>query len=101
MPKYKLAEYRYGREEMLALYIKDNKVSGKTTKFLSGLYESQKEKCFVVLKEKSKQALLSMYIAFKAPPLLFVGQLFVFFFNSHGKSFKDDFVLLSAYCCCF
>ncbi|XP_054457019.1 GRB10-interacting GYF protein 1 isoform X1 [Anoplopoma fimbria] len=26
MPKYKLAEYRYGREEMLALYIKDNKV---------------------------------------------------------------------------
>lgn len=27
MPKYKLAEYRYGREEMLALYIKDNKVS--------------------------------------------------------------------------
>uniref|UniRef100_A0A674N506 GRB10 interacting GYF protein 1 n=1 Tax=Takifugu rubripes TaxID=31033 RepID=A0A674N506_TAKRU len=25
MPKYKLAEYRYGREEMLALYIKDNK----------------------------------------------------------------------------
>lgn len=28
MPKYKLAEYRYGREEMLALYIKDNKVCG-------------------------------------------------------------------------
>ncbi|XP_077117638.1 GRB10-interacting GYF protein 1 isoform X1 [Ranitomeya variabilis] len=26
MPKYKLAEYRYGREEMLALYIKENKV---------------------------------------------------------------------------
>uniref|UniRef100_A0A8C5HKK1 GYF domain-containing protein n=1 Tax=Gouania willdenowi TaxID=441366 RepID=A0A8C5HKK1_GOUWI len=26
MPKYKLAEYRYGREEMLALYIKDNEV---------------------------------------------------------------------------
>ncbi|XP_077356718.1 GRB10-interacting GYF protein 1 isoform X4 [Festucalex cinctus] len=26
MPKYKLADYRYGREEMLALYIKDNKV---------------------------------------------------------------------------
>uniref|UniRef100_A0A9J7YHA3 GRB10 interacting GYF protein 1a n=1 Tax=Cyprinus carpio carpio TaxID=630221 RepID=A0A9J7YHA3_CYPCA len=26
MPKYKLAEYRYGREEMLALYVKDNKV---------------------------------------------------------------------------
>uniref|UniRef100_H3ALA7 GRB10 interacting GYF protein 1 n=1 Tax=Latimeria chalumnae TaxID=7897 RepID=H3ALA7_LATCH len=25
MPKYKLAEYRYGREEMLALYVKDNK----------------------------------------------------------------------------
>ncbi|XP_031441178.1 GRB10-interacting GYF protein 1 isoform X4 [Clupea harengus] len=25
MPKYKLADYRYGREEMLALYIKDNK----------------------------------------------------------------------------
>lgn len=29
MPKYKLAEYRYGREEMLALYIKDNKVGGE------------------------------------------------------------------------
>ncbi|KAM8974144.1 GRB10-interacting GYF protein 1 [Pelodytes ibericus] len=26
MPKYKLAEYRYGREEMLALYIMENKV---------------------------------------------------------------------------
>ncbi|KAM8953388.1 GRB10-interacting GYF protein 2 isoform 2-T2 [Pelodytes ibericus] len=26
LPKYKLADYRYGREEMLALYIKDNKV---------------------------------------------------------------------------
>lgn len=27
LPKYKLADYRYGREEMLALYVKDNKVS--------------------------------------------------------------------------
>uniref|UniRef100_A0AAY4BKW3 GYF domain-containing protein n=1 Tax=Denticeps clupeoides TaxID=299321 RepID=A0AAY4BKW3_9TELE len=26
MPKYKLADYRYGREEMLALYINDDKV---------------------------------------------------------------------------
>ncbi len=26
MPKSKLADYRYGREEMLALYVKDNKV---------------------------------------------------------------------------
>ncbi|KAI5104559.1 GRB10-interacting GYF protein 1 isoform X4, partial [Silurus meridionalis] len=26
MPKYKLAEYRYGREEMLALYVKDNRI---------------------------------------------------------------------------
>ncbi|XP_036267163.1 GRB10-interacting GYF protein 1 isoform X2 [Pipistrellus kuhlii] len=26
MPKYKLADYRYGREEMLALYVKENKV---------------------------------------------------------------------------
>ncbi|XP_068919355.1 GRB10-interacting GYF protein 1 isoform X1 [Petaurus breviceps papuanus] len=26
MPKYKLAEYRYGREEMLALYVKENKI---------------------------------------------------------------------------
>uniref|UniRef100_A0AAR2LLR3 GRB10 interacting GYF protein 2 n=1 Tax=Pygocentrus nattereri TaxID=42514 RepID=A0AAR2LLR3_PYGNA len=26
MPKYKLADYRYGREEMLALYVKDNKI---------------------------------------------------------------------------
>jgi len=33
MPKYKLAEYRYGREEMLALYVKDNKV-GKCLKCL-------------------------------------------------------------------
>lgn len=33
MPKYKLAEYRYGREEMLALYVKDNKV-GKCSKHL-------------------------------------------------------------------
>lgn len=43
MPKYKLAEYRYGREEMLALYIKDNKVRLKSLpklfarKFLSPL----------------------------------------------------------------
>ncbi|KAG6920621.1 hypothetical protein G0U57_016089, partial [Chelydra serpentina] len=29
MPKYKLADYRYGREEMLALYVKENKVCGK------------------------------------------------------------------------
>lgn len=26
LPKYKLADYRYGREEMLALYVKENKV---------------------------------------------------------------------------
>uniref|UniRef100_A0A7N9AQ49 GRB10 interacting GYF protein 2 n=1 Tax=Mastacembelus armatus TaxID=205130 RepID=A0A7N9AQ49_9TELE len=26
LPKYKLADYRYGREEMLALYVKDNKI---------------------------------------------------------------------------
>lgn len=26
LPKYKLADYRYGREEMLALYVKDNAV---------------------------------------------------------------------------
>lgn len=26
MPKYKLADYRYGREEMLALYVKEDKV---------------------------------------------------------------------------
>ncbi|XP_069069885.1 GRB10-interacting GYF protein 2 isoform X3 [Pleurodeles waltl] len=26
LPKYKLADYRYGREEMLALYLKDNKI---------------------------------------------------------------------------
>nr|XP_012614767.1 PERQ amino acid-rich with GYF domain-containing protein 1 isoform X5 [Microcebus murinus] len=26
IPKYKLADYRYGREEMLALYVKENKV---------------------------------------------------------------------------
>lgn len=29
MPKYKLADYRYGREEMLALYVKENKVRGQ------------------------------------------------------------------------
>ncbi|KAG7470881.1 hypothetical protein MATL_G00118540 [Megalops atlanticus] len=26
LPKYKLADYRYGREEMLALYVNDNKI---------------------------------------------------------------------------
>ncbi|XP_075877522.1 GRB10-interacting GYF protein 2 isoform X4 [Nelusetta ayraudi] len=26
LPKYKLADFRYGREEMLALYVKDNKI---------------------------------------------------------------------------
>ena len=39
MPKYKLAEYRYGREEMLALYIKDNKV-GEEEPFTFWLYVS-------------------------------------------------------------
>lgn len=29
LPKYKLADYRYGREEMLALFLKNNKVSRK------------------------------------------------------------------------
>lgn len=34
MPKYKLADYRYGREEMLALYVKENKVrSGDRAQF--------------------------------------------------------------------
>lgn len=36
LPKYKLADYRYGREEMLALYVKDNKV-GRPCKASSGL----------------------------------------------------------------
>lgn len=31
LPKYKLADYRYGREEMLALYVKDNKVGKPVT----------------------------------------------------------------------
>lgn len=31
LPKYKLADYRYGREEMLALYVKDNKVGRPIT----------------------------------------------------------------------
>lgn len=31
LPKYKLADYRYGREEMLALYVKDNKVGRPKT----------------------------------------------------------------------
>uniref|UniRef100_A0A8K9V9G6 Uncharacterized protein n=1 Tax=Oncorhynchus mykiss TaxID=8022 RepID=A0A8K9V9G6_ONCMY len=26
LPKYKLADYRYGREEMLALYVKDREI---------------------------------------------------------------------------
>lgn len=34
LPKYKLAEYRYGREEMLALYVKDNKVGTSVTSAL-------------------------------------------------------------------
>ncbi|KAJ8348811.1 hypothetical protein SKAU_G00274000 [Synaphobranchus kaupii] len=34
MPKYKLAEYRYGREEMLALYVEDNKDMDDSELFL-------------------------------------------------------------------
>lgn len=40
MPKYKLAEYRYGREEMLALYIKDNKVSEQLPNILQSVLPS-------------------------------------------------------------
>ncbi|KAI1902563.1 hypothetical protein AGOR_G00017170 [Albula goreensis] len=39
MPKYKLAEYRYGREEMLALYIKDNKVPEEMQEFAAILQD--------------------------------------------------------------
>uniref|UniRef100_A0A8C9SS77 GRB10 interacting GYF protein 2 n=1 Tax=Scleropages formosus TaxID=113540 RepID=A0A8C9SS77_SCLFO len=41
LPKYKLADYRYGREEMLALYVKDNKipVDLQDKEFLSILQE--------------------------------------------------------------
>ncbi|XP_067379678.1 GRB10-interacting GYF protein 1 isoform X1 [Channa argus] len=47
MPKYKLADYRYGREEMLALYVKDNKVP-----------EDMQDKEFAtILQEESMQPL--------------------------------------------
>ncbi|KAM5170579.1 GRB10-interacting GYF protein 1-like [Mantella aurantiaca] len=47
MPKYKLAEYRYGREEMLALYIKENKVPD----------EMQDKEFAVILNEEPLQPL--------------------------------------------
>ncbi|XP_051541511.1 GRB10-interacting GYF protein 1-like isoform X2 [Myxocyprinus asiaticus] len=47
MPKSKLADYRYGREEMLALYVKDNKIP-----------EDMQDKEFaVILQEESQQPL--------------------------------------------
>ncbi|XP_074045795.1 GRB10-interacting GYF protein 2 isoform X4 [Macrotis lagotis] len=41
LPKYKLADYRYGREEMLALFLKDNKIPSdlKEKEFLPILQE--------------------------------------------------------------
>ncbi|XP_020827753.2 GRB10-interacting GYF protein 2 isoform X4 [Phascolarctos cinereus] len=41
LPKYKLADYRYGREEMLALFLKDNKIPSdlKDKEFLPILQE--------------------------------------------------------------
>lgn len=47
MPKYKLAEYRYGREEMLALYVKDNKVPE----------EMQDKEFAVILQDEPQQPL--------------------------------------------
>lgn len=47
MPKYKLAEYRYGREEMLALYVKENKVPD----------EMQDKEFAVILNEEPLQPL--------------------------------------------
>ncbi|XP_051540014.1 GRB10-interacting GYF protein 1-like isoform X2 [Myxocyprinus asiaticus] len=47
MPKSKLADYRYGREEMLALYVKDNKIP-----------EDMQEKEFAaILQEEPQQPL--------------------------------------------
>ncbi|XP_062850361.1 GRB10-interacting GYF protein 1 isoform X2 [Trichomycterus rosablanca] len=47
MPKYKLAEYRYGREEMLALYVKDDKIP-----------EDMQDKAFAaILQDESQQPL--------------------------------------------
>ncbi|KAA0723081.1 GYF protein 1 PERQ amino acid-rich with [Triplophysa tibetana] len=47
MPKYKLAEYRYGREEMLALYVQDNKVPE----------EMQDKEFAVILQDEPQQPL--------------------------------------------
>lgn len=59
MPKYKLAEYRYGREEMLALYIKDNKVGGENAlnKVEMEWQDEYVNQCWEVIGAKSNQAL--------------------------------------------
>lgn len=60
MPKYKLAEYRYGREEMLALYVKDNKVGGETLLIVFDLKAEHNDDCKD--EEVTKNHCISMYI---------------------------------------
>uniref|UniRef100_A0A8C6XP65 Uncharacterized protein n=1 Tax=Naja naja TaxID=35670 RepID=A0A8C6XP65_NAJNA len=62
MPKYKLAEYRYGREEMLALYVKDNKVSPGDGEFSAILQEEPLQPLALVPLTEEEQRNFSMSV---------------------------------------
>uniref|UniRef100_A0A8C5RS68 Uncharacterized protein n=1 Tax=Laticauda laticaudata TaxID=8630 RepID=A0A8C5RS68_LATLA len=62
MPKYKLAEYRYGREEMLALYVKDNKVSPGDREFSAILEEEPLQPLALVPLTEEEQRNFSMSV---------------------------------------
>uniref|UniRef100_A0A8C6XP26 PERQ amino acid-rich with GYF domain-containing protein 1 n=1 Tax=Naja naja TaxID=35670 RepID=A0A8C6XP26_NAJNA len=62
MPKYKLAEYRYGREEMLALYVKDNKVSPGDREFSAILQEEPLQPLALVPLTEEEQRNFSMSV---------------------------------------
>uniref|UniRef100_A0A8C0JDE8 Uncharacterized protein n=1 Tax=Chelonoidis abingdonii TaxID=106734 RepID=A0A8C0JDE8_CHEAB len=64
MPKYKLADYRYGREEMLALYIKENKVPE----------ELQDKEFAAILQEEPLQPLALVPLTEEEQRALAVGQ---------------------------
>ncbi|KAJ8372259.1 hypothetical protein AAFF_G00291140 [Aldrovandia affinis] len=62
MPKYKLAEYRYGREEMLALYIKDNKVPDEMQEFAAILQDEPLQPLALVPLTEEEQRNFSMSV---------------------------------------
>ncbi|KAJ8389308.1 hypothetical protein AAFF_G00121730 [Aldrovandia affinis] len=62
MPKYKLAEYRYGREEMLALYIKDNKVPEDMQEFAAILQDEPLQPLALVPLTEEEQRNFSMSV---------------------------------------